>query len=468
VPKIRVVLFPTRAAAALLAALTAAGVLLAGGALPAGADATSTTTSSVPPGSTTTGAPTTTSTTSTTQAPSTGSTTSTSSTVPPTALPTTSTTVAGGVPDAGSLGLEVPTDEATLLALVDEVHSRLLDLQSQLANLDGELAQNAIALQGATTTLSSRQDDVYQAERRVDSLEVDAAAARMNMRDRAVAAYMHQPTADLANMLLHLEDPSTLVDARSFYRSMVDAQASAIETYDRLTKEAKSAVKVAASVRDAALHQEQQVASQRGQLSTVRVTLQKVQAASQVQATEQAKLLLQAGQSAGKFAAELAQQVAESANIEQLLASTGTPGVTPATPTGGGFFGVPVPGAPVTQLFGPSHDPFTGAAGFHPGIDFGAPTGTPIHAAGDGIVVYAGVESGYGNYTCINHGNGIATCYGHQSVLMVKVGDQVKRGQVIGLVGSTGYSTGPHLHFEVRINGQVTDPLPWLIGSSHP
>ena len=86
----------------------------------------------------------------------------------------------------------------------------------------------------------------------------------------------------------------------------------------------------------------------------------------------------------------------------------------------------------------------------------------------NGIVAFAGVESGYGNYTCINHGNGIATCYGHQSVLMVKVGDQVKQGQVIGLVGSTGYSTGPHLHFEVRINGKVTDPLPWLIGVQKP
>ena len=97
-------------------------------------------------------------------------------------------------------------------------------------------------------------------------------------------------------------------------------------------------------------------------------------------------------------------------------------------------------------------------------MDFGAPLGTPIHAAGDGLVAFAGVESGYGNYTCINHGNGIATCYGHQSVLMVKVGDQVKQGQVIGLVGSTGYSTGPHLHFEIRSQGSYLDPCPFLEG----
>ena len=74
-------------------------------------------------------------------------------------------------------------------------------------------------------------------------------------------------------------------------------------------------------------------------------------------------------------------------------------------------------------------------------------------------------ESGYGNYTCINHGNNVATCYGHQSDILVQVGEQVQRGQVIGLVGSTGYSTGPHLHFEVRVDGTPVDPMPWLTGS---
>jgi len=289
----------------------------------------------------------------------------------------------------------------------------------------------------------------------------------MSMRNRAVAAYVHQPTGDLANMLLHLTDPTSLVDARSFYRTMVDTQLQAIHTYDQLTRAGKNAVKAAAQLRDSALRQEQQVAAQRTQLTTVRSTLQAVAAASRQQSSEQSKLLLEVGQNAGKFASELARQVSESSNIESLLAALGTPGGPAVTPTGGGTFSLPIPGAPITQLFGPNHDPFTGAAGFHPGVDFGAPMGTPIHAAGDGVVVFAGVESGYGNYTCINHGNGIATCYGHQSLLLVKVGDQVKRGQVIGLVGSTGYSTGPHLHFEVRINGAVTDPLPWLIGAPH-
>ena len=462
-PKIRVVLSLTRAApAAVAAALLAASSLLAAAPRAQADTAASTTSSSAVPATTTTRAPATT----TTAAPAAARTTTTSS-VPPAGPTSTSTTVPGAVPNAAALGLEVPTDEATLLALVDEVHARLLDLQSQLAGLDSALAQNAVALQGAITTLASRQGALYHAERRVDTLEVDAAAARMSMRDRAVAAYVHQPTGDLANMFLHLTDPTSLVDARSFYRTMVDTQLKAIRTYDDLSRAGRSAVKVAAQLRDAALRQEQQVAAQRNQLSTVKATLQAVEAASTAQSAQQSKLLVEVGQNAGKFAAELAQQVSESSNIESLLAALGTPGGPAVTPTGGGTFSLPIPGAPITQLFGPNHDPFTGAAGFHPGVDFGAPMGTPIHAAGDGVVVFAGVESGYGNYTCINHGNGIATCYGHQSLLLVKVGDQVKRGQVIGLVGSTGYSTGPHLHFEVRINGAVTDPLPWLIGAPH-
>jgi murein DD-endopeptidase MepM/ murein hydrolase activator NlpD len=98
----------------------------------------------------------------------------------------------------------------------------------------------------------------------------------------------------------------------------------------------------------------------------------------------------------------------------------------------------------------------------HPGIDIGVPSGTPIHAADSGRVTIAGWVSGYGNYTCIQHTGVLSTCYGHQSRIMVSVGQSVSQGQVIGLSGCTGLCFGPHLHFEVRINGAVTNPLNYL------
>jgi murein DD-endopeptidase MepM/ murein hydrolase activator NlpD len=98
----------------------------------------------------------------------------------------------------------------------------------------------------------------------------------------------------------------------------------------------------------------------------------------------------------------------------------------------------------------------------HPGMDIGVPTGTPIRAADGGRVAIAGWVGGYGNYTCIQHTASLSTCYGHQSVLKVHVGQQVSQGQIIGLSGSTGHSTGPHLHFEVRVNGAVTNPMNYL------
>jgi murein DD-endopeptidase MepM/ murein hydrolase activator NlpD len=118
-------------------------------------------------------------------------------------------------------------------------------------------------------------------------------------------------------------------------------------------------------------------------------------------------------------------------------------------------------------LIWPVNGPVTSPFGYrwgrlHAGIDIGVPYGTPIHAAASGTVVLAGWTGGYGNYTCIDHGGGLATCYAHQSSYAVSAGAQVSQGQVIGYVGSTGHSFGAHLHFEVRINGNPVDPLGYL------
>jgi murein DD-endopeptidase MepM/ murein hydrolase activator NlpD len=129
-----------------------------------------------------------------------------------------------------------------------------------------------------------------------------------------------------------------------------------------------------------------------------------------------------------------------------------------------GVFALAIPGARLNSPFGIRIDPIAGTIGFHSGVDFEADARTPIHAAAAGMVVVAGDCGGYGSCVVIDHGTSLATVYGHQSVVLSQVGDIVAAGQVIGLVGSTGISTGPHLHFEVRVHGAPIDPVPTLSG----
>jgi murein DD-endopeptidase MepM/ murein hydrolase activator NlpD len=122
----------------------------------------------------------------------------------------------------------------------------------------------------------------------------------------------------------------------------------------------------------------------------------------------------------------------------------------------------PAPGHPVTSTFGVRIDPFLKREAMHTGIDFGAPIGMRVKATAAGTVVEADRNGGYGNMVEIDHGGGIATRYAHLSAIMVKVGQKVERGTVIGLVGSTGRSTGPHLHYEVRRKGNAVNPARYL------
>jgi murein DD-endopeptidase MepM/ murein hydrolase activator NlpD len=121
----------------------------------------------------------------------------------------------------------------------------------------------------------------------------------------------------------------------------------------------------------------------------------------------------------------------------------------------------------ITQPFGPTNvllePPLGPYRHFHTGVDISAPLGTPVTAAADGVVVAVGHTAlGYGNYVILAHGGGIETLYGHLLDTTVRVGDHLARGQQLGHEGSTGFSTGPHVHFELRVNDQVTDPMPYL------
>jgi murein DD-endopeptidase MepM/ murein hydrolase activator NlpD len=148
----------------------------------------------------------------------------------------------------------------------------------------------------------------------------------------------------------------------------------------------------------------------------------------------------------------------------QIQASSSTATPLPVGPVQGGVSSAGM----IWPVNGPITSPFCEQRAWeacHPGIDIGVPAGTPIRAAMDGTVIFTQSEAesgGYGNYTCIDHGGGLSTCYAHQSSFAVSTGEHVSQGQVIGYVGCTGLCFGDHLHFEVRVNGSVVDPLGYL------
>jgi murein DD-endopeptidase MepM/ murein hydrolase activator NlpD len=116
-----------------------------------------------------------------------------------------------------------------------------------------------------------------------------------------------------------------------------------------------------------------------------------------------------------------------------------------------------------TSVFGYRRNPFNRRRGsYHTGIDIAAPYGTQVQSADGGEVIFTGWWDGYGKAVVIDHGKGFSTVYGHNSRIFVQVGQKVAQGQVIAAEGSTGYSTGPHVHFEIRVNGKPVDPAPYL------
>ncbi len=181
------------------------------------------------------------------------------------------------------------------------------------------------------------------------------------------------------------------------------------------------------------------------------------------QADEKKKLYGELEERRKEFEARIAAQEETSKQIEALikkiLADRASKGV--ASPHGSGSFIWPVRGR-LTSLFGYRRSPFSGRSHMHTGLDIANSYGTPVQAADGGEIIFAGWWDGYGKAVIIDHGKGISTLYGHMSRIYVQKDQNIQKGHVVGLIGSTGFSTGPHLHFEVRKAGAVQNPLKWL------
>ncbi len=270
-------------------------------------------------------------------------------------------------------------------------------------------------------------------------------------------------------MLLGAGSLDELVHRRSYLKAVVGSQADVIAENERLRDEVKDLRDQLEQSRTEAVDQRDVVAGERDRLQVARDAQDAVRDDAAVEVAQQEQLRAEVLSRKEAYQAEVATLEAESAAIAETLrqraaARAAAPAdaaiaALPALPAGSGQLLFPIPGGTITSSFGYRIHPIYGDGRMHTGIDIGADTGDPIYAAADGVVASAGSLGGYGNATIIEHGGSIATLYGHQSSILVSEGDRVTVGEVIGRVGCTGACTGPHLHFEVRVDGDPVDPM---------
>jgi murein DD-endopeptidase MepM/ murein hydrolase activator NlpD len=338
--------------------------------------------------------------------------------------------------------------------------AKVVDAQNQRAKLDAALADVTARVAAANDRLTAAQADVDRlaAEQQALQVKVDAtqkklAAARDDVRHSAVLLYQHGDGAEMIGLLGSTDGSGDLVEGKHYLQRVSDKRQDDAKRVTRLKQQLDAQ-------RDSVAQQKQQADDARAAAADEKAQLDAL-AAQQASARGAADDALQTENAALGDAIAQHDQAEDALEAEsQRIAAIAQSGDGPAQ--GDGTFIWPVSG-PISSPFGYRTDPVTGATAFHGGLDLAVPCGTPIKAAGTGTVLTAGWNSGgYGNMTLISHGNGMSTLYGHQSSIIVSAGQSVAQGQVIGYVGSTGKSTGCHLHFEVRVNGNPVDPRGYL------
>jgi murein DD-endopeptidase MepM/ murein hydrolase activator NlpD len=344
------------------------------------------------------------------------------------------------------------------------LEAELDKLTSELDSAEAKLAEAEQALRTTRAEIGRNTDELEQTER-------DLEQQRDQLRARVRATFMHGGVS-YPEAVLDIDAANDLGASLQYMQAMVSADQRQAQQIEALERKYEAALERLDGLRAAQDEARATRGTERDRVAELVDERQQVATRLEEQAGEREALLAELESDADRYAAAIddleaesdaiKDQLAEIAAAEEESSAASTPSSGAGTPEeSSGSFQWPVNGT-ITSGFGYRTHPVTGTSRLHAGVDFGAPTGTPIVAAAAGTVVSAGWQGGYGNAVIIDHGGGEATLYGHQSRLAVSSGTRVSRGEVIGYVGSTGLSTGPHLHFELRIDGVPTDPMPRL------
>jgi murein DD-endopeptidase MepM/ murein hydrolase activator NlpD len=343
----------------------------------------------------------------------------------------------------------VLVDLAASDARRNQLTGRIDDLTSQLASAKRRL--NVLR-----TRLDQTRLELLRWTRRLEDTRRDLRVQETTLDNRAATAYKIGPGGYL-DLILGAGDLRSLIDRAEFLEKVLHADTDLlldIQTAKGMLAENETRVR---EYEQRVTGQWNEVKAEADRIERLRAQQLALRAEVDEEIAIREGLLGDIEQQRKKYIAAVRQLEAESAAIEDSLRSGGSRG----SGRGHGQLFWPADG-PITSGFGWRVHPIFGTRRFHSGVDIDAGCGRPIWAAESGRVISAGWMGGYGLATVIDHGNGLATLYAHQSAIRVSSGQSVRRAQLIGSVGTTGWSTGCHLHFEVRINGEPVDPVPYL------
>jgi len=340
----------------------------------------------------------------------------------------------------------------------ETVDQKRKDLEQQTQQLEQRTNQATQDLSSLQNTIAATEDQIAdtefrldKAERELKALEADLLKAEADYEEVRRAAVgrlqflQRQQGSEGWAVLLQSENFNEFLERRYQLKRVYDADRNVLADLKAKADDIKN--------------QRSIVEAQKTRVSLLRQELLAKKQQYEAEAVQQKQLIGRLQNDKAALEAAQAQLARDSEEIAALIrqkvaASTGVV-------RGTGIFAFPVNGR-ITSGFGYRRHPILGTSRLHAGVDFGAPTGTTIYAADSGQVIFSGWYGGYGNTVIVDHGGGISTLYAHCSRLFVSNGQSVGQGQAIAAVGSTGLSTGPHLHFEVRQNGNPVNPMAYL------
>jgi len=332
------------------------------------------------------------------------------------------------------------------------VEAKVNMFDDRLAVLDAEIADVKVRLTDAQQKLALVTDELEEVLR-------DLEERTELFEERAVAAYVAGPTAYMES-ILSTESFSDLLALAEYHQAALDSDAELVGQIEMLRDDTESRRTLIEDKQAEIISAKQLLESHRTEITLIRQKHAVVLAEREAYLDVKEGILSKVERDQEELRRLEAQLDADSDRLRSIISAQASTS-SGVAPTGTGQLLWPAAG-PLTSAYGWRTHPIFGDQRLHTGVDIAAGYGSAVVAADDGVVTYAGAMSGYGNVIVVDHGGGLATTYNHLSAFSVGSGQAVGRGAPIGGVGCSGYCTGPHLHFEVRVNGSPVDPMPYL------